>query len=162
MNSVEHYLQSHNIVYTKHEHPAVFTCEQAENFHTLVPGTIGKNLFLIDKKSERIFLVVLPLDKRADLKFLAKHFEVAKLSFGSQELLLQKMWLTPWSVSPFGLINNTDSDIEVYIDEEIYNTDLVNFHPNINTASLSLTREMFHKYLKLLLHQINVIHLSST
>jgi Ala-tRNA(Pro) deacylase len=77
-------------------------------------------------------------------------------------LLLQKMWLTPWSVSPFGLINNTDSDIEVYIDEEIYNTDLVNFHPNINTASLSLTREMFHKYLKLLLHQINVIHLSST
>lgn len=91
MNPVEHYLQSHNITYTRHDHPAVFTAAEAENFHKIVPGTIGKNLFLTDKKSGRIFLVVLPLDKRADLKFLANHFNVAKLSFGSPELLLQKM-----------------------------------------------------------------------
>ncbi|HBB04332.1 TPA: hypothetical protein DCZ39_05580 [Patescibacteria group bacterium] len=91
MNPVEQFLQSHNITYTPYSHPAVFTCEQAEHFHELVPGMIGKNLFLIDRKSERIFLVVLPIYKRADLKFLAKEFGVAKLSFGSPELLLQKM-----------------------------------------------------------------------
>lgn len=75
---------------------------------------------------------------------------------------MQKMNLTPGSVSPFGLINNKDNDIEVYIDEEIYNAELVNFHPNINTASLSLSREMFHKYLEIIPHDIHTINLSFT
>ena len=155
--SVEQFLQSHDILYTYHAHPAVFTCEQAAVFHELVPGIPGKNLFLIDKKSERIFLVILPVPKKADLKFLAKLFQVSKLSFGSPDLLMQKMWLEPWSVSPFGLINNTEKDIGVYIDTEIYTAELVNFHPNINTASLSLTHEMFQKYLKTIENKIQII-----
>jgi len=157
MNPVEHYLQSYDITYTRHDHPAVFTCEQAEQFHKLVPGMTGKNLFLIDKKSGRIFLFVLSALKKADLKLLTKLFGVTKLSFGSPELLMQKMWLIPWSVSPFGLINNADEDIELYIDSEIYNADIVNFHPNINTASLGLTREMFHKYLDSIPHEVHVV-----
>lgn len=161
MNPVEQFLQLHNIHYTRHDHPAVFTCEQAEIFHELVPGTPGKNLFLIDRKSGRLFLVIIPINKKAELKFLAHHFGVAKLSFGSPELLLQKMWLRPWSVSPFGLINNSEKDIEVYIDTEIYTAELVNFHPNNNTASLSLISEMFHKYLELLPHTIHMLSLSS-
>lgn len=160
-NPVEAFLQWHHILYTRHDHPAVFTCEQAEIFHELVPGLPGKNLFLIDKKSGRLFLVVLPVIKKADLKFLAQHFGVAKLSFGSPDLLMEKMGLEPWSVSPFGLINNTEKDIEVYIDMEIYMAELVNFHPNINTASLSLTHEMFQKYLETIPHTIHRIDLSS-
>lgn len=74
MNSVEQFLQSNQIDFIHHNHPAVFTCEQAAIFHDLVPGTPGKNLFLIDKKTERIFLVILPVQKKADLKFLAIHF----------------------------------------------------------------------------------------
>lgn len=161
MNTVENYLQSHHIDFTRYDHPAVFTCEQAEIFHKLVPGMPGKNLFLIDKKSGRIFLVILPIDKKADLKFLAIHFGVAKLSFGSPELLMQKMGLIPGSVSPFGLINNNEQDIEVYIDQEIYTAELVNFHPNINTASLSLARDMFHTYLEIIPHDIHILDLSS-
>ena len=91
MNPVEQFLQSHNILYTYHAHPAVFTCEQAEIFHELVPGMPGKNLFLIDKKSGRTFLVILPVMKKADLKFLANYFGVNKLSFGSSDLLMEKM-----------------------------------------------------------------------
>jgi Ala-tRNA(Pro) deacylase len=63
-------------------------------------------------------------------------------------MLMQTMWLEPGSVSPFGLINNENKDVEVYIDKQVYDADIVNFHPNINTASLSLTSEMFHKYLQ--------------
>lgn len=160
-NPVEQFLQSHNITYNYHVHPAVFTAEQAESFHTIVPGLTGKNLFLIDRKSGRKFLFILPLTKKADLKFLAKHFGVSKLSFGSPDLLREKMWLEPGSVSPFGLINNKDKDIELYIDADIYNAELVNFHPNINTASLSLTREMFHNYLKAIPHKANVVEVNS-
>ena len=67
MNTVENYLQAHHIAFTRYDHPAVFTCEQAEIFHELVPGKPGKNIFLIDKKSGRLFLVVLPIEKKADL-----------------------------------------------------------------------------------------------
>ena len=95
MTSVEQFLQSHGITYTYHPHPAVFTCEQAAIFHELVPGVPGKNLFLIDKKSGRIFLVILPVMKKADLKFLANYFGVSKLSFGSPDLLMEKMGLSP-------------------------------------------------------------------
>ena len=91
MNTVENYLQAHHIAFTRYDHPAVFTCEQAEIFHELVPGKPGKNIFLIDKKSGRLFLVVLPIEKKADLKFLASHFGVVKLSFGSPDLLMKKM-----------------------------------------------------------------------
>lgn len=162
MNTAESYLQAHDIAFIHYDHPAVFTCEQAEIFHNIVPWMAGKNLFLIDKKSGRLFLVILSIYKRADLKFLAKHFWVSNLSFWSPDLLMEKMNLTPGSVSPFGLINNKDNDIEVYIDEEIYNADIVNFHPNINIASLSLTNEMFHKYLEIIPHDIHKINLSST
>jgi Ala-tRNA(Pro) deacylase len=74
---------------------------------------------------------------------------------------MEKMGLTPWSVSPFWLINNTEKDIEVYIDTEISTAELVNFHPNINTASLSLTHKMFQKYLETIPHTIHRIDLSS-
>ena len=95
--------------------------------------------------------------KKADLKFLANYFGVSKLSFGSPDLLMEKMGLSPWSVSPFGLINNIQKDIEVYIDTEIYTAEVVNFHPNINTASLSLTHEMFQKYLESIENKIIMI-----
>lgn len=162
MTPVEQFLQSHNITYNYHAHEAVFTCEQEEIFRKIVPGMIGKNLFLIDKKSWRLFLVILPIYKKADLKFLAKHFGVVKLSFGSPDLLREKMCLEPGSVSPFGLINNKDNDIELYIDSDIYDAELVNFHPNINTASLSLTREMFHNYLKIIPHDAHVVQTQLT
>jgi Ala-tRNA(Pro) deacylase len=161
MNPVEAFLELHNIFYNRHDHPAVFTCEQAAIFHELVPGIPGKNIFLIDKKSGRMFLVILPVTQKANLKFLAHHFGVAKLSFGSTNLLMEKMGLESGSVSPFGLINNIEKDIEVYIDTEIYTAELVNFHPNINTASLSLTHEMFHKYLEIIPHKIHMLSLSS-
>lgn len=161
MHTVEDYLNTHHIDFTRHDHPAVFTCEQAEIFHELVPGIPGKNLFLIDKKSGRLFLVILPITKKANLKMLAHHFGVAKLSFGSPDLLMQKMGLEPGSVSPFGLIHNSEKDIEVYIDTEIDTAELVNFHPNINTASLCLTRDMFQKYRESIPHVFHILDLSS-
>ncbi len=157
MNPVEAFLQSHNIIYTYHEHPAVYTCEQAEEYHHLMPGIAVKNLFLVDKKTWRKFLVILPAEKRANLKEFTKLFRASKLSFASADMLMQTMWLEPGSVSPFGLINNENKDVEVYIDKQVYDADIVNFHPNINTASLWLTHEMFQKYLEIIENKINIM-----
>ena len=159
MTNVEEYLKSKGIEYIRHDHPPVFTCEEAEKHCLNVPGIAGKNLLLKNKKGQKYFLVILPAKKRADLKKIAKLVNEKKISFANPENLQEKLGLEPGSVSPFGLLNNTDHDVEVYIDKEIYNADIVNFHPNKNTASLELTGIMFRKFWETIENKYEVIDL---
>lgn len=159
MINVEQYLKEHRIEFVNHEHPAVFTCEEADKLESQIPGIPGKNLFLKNKKKTRFFLFSIPAAKRADLKQISKLVGEPKLSFGRPEQLMDKLGLEPGSVSPFGLLNDQGCEVEVYIDKEIHDADIVNFHPNRNTASLELTQDMFHKYLDSLPHQINIVEL---
>jgi Ala-tRNA(Pro) deacylase len=55
--------------------------------------------------------------------------------------------LTPGSVTPFGLIKDTDKHVILFIDEEITQSDFVSFHPNINTASLIISTDGFFKFI---------------
>lgn len=159
MSPVEQFLQSNGIGYTLHEHPAVFTCEEAEKYCAHVPGMPGKNLFLRNKNGTRYFLVILPAHKRSDLKKFGEIVGDKKITFCSSERLREKLGLEPGSVSPFGLLNDVEKQVEVFIDSEMYNSDIVNFHPNRNTASLELSKEMFHKYWYLLEQKKRVIEL---
>ncbi len=159
MANVEQFLQSHHIEYVLHEHPAVFTCEEAEKHCANIPGLAGKNLFLRSEKGARYFLIVLPAAKRADLKKVAEIMGERRISFANADALREKLDLEPGSVSPFGLINDAGREVEVYIDKDVHDADVVNFHPNRNTASLELTRDMFHKYLQILNHDVHIIEL---
>jgi Ala-tRNA(Pro) deacylase len=94
-------------------------------------------LFLKDKK-DKIWLAVMPGDKRADLNRLEKRVGAARLSFGKPELLLEVMGLTPGSVTPFGLINDQRRQITVVVDEDLPKSEWVNFHPLHNAASTTL------------------------
>ena len=44
-----------------------------------------------------------------------------RLHFANSEFLLSKLGLVPGSVSLFGLLNNKDKDVNVFIDEDIIN-----------------------------------------
>jgi Ala-tRNA(Pro) deacylase len=157
MQYVEDYLKKHAIEYTMHEHPAVFTCDDAEIHCKNTPGTPGKNLFLRDKKGKRYFLVILPASKRADLKWVGEVVGDSKISFASPERLKEKLDLTPGAVSPFGLINDAENEVEVLVDQDMYDAEVVNFHPNRNTASVEITNEMFHKLLELFGNKFSII-----
>lgn len=148
MTNVEDYLKSKGIKFTLHEHPAVFTCEEAKKYCGDIPGLACKNLLLRDKKGKRHFLVLLPATKRTDPKKFAKIVGESKISFASTEALMDKLGLEIGAVSPFGLLNDKKNEVEVYIDKDVYDANIVSFHPNRNTASLELSGEMFHKFLK--------------
>lgn len=158
MSEVEDYLNQHEIEFVHHDHPAVMNCAEAEKFCGDIPGIAGKNLFLKSKKGGRLFLVILPASKKMNLK---KFEEIVgkKVSFGSAELMNEKLRLTPGSVSPFGLINDENGEVELFIDRDIYDADIVSFHPNVNTATLEIRREMFLKFLKTLKQKQEVIEL---
>lgn len=159
MRHPEEFLKQNGVEYILHEHPAVFTCEDAEEHCKDIPGLACKNLVLKDKKSGRYFLLILPAAKRMDLKKFSQMVEQKNITFASADVLREKLGVEPGSVSPFGLINDTEKVMEVYVDSEVYNAPIVGFHPNRNTATLELSHEMFGKFLELLEQKKSVVEL---
>ena len=81
----------HGIDYDLSEHPAVFTCEEAEQHVPEMDGAKTKNLFLRDRKGTRHFLVVVGYEKSVDLNALSKVIGCSKLSLGSAERLADRL-----------------------------------------------------------------------
>lgn len=159
MVNVEEFLKSKGIEYILHEHPAVYTCEEAEKYCGGIPGLSCKNLLLKDKKSVRYFLVILPAEKRANFKKIGEIVGEKQVTFASTEALQEKLGLETGAVSPFGLLNDKNHEVEIYVDRKIYYADIVSFHPNKNTASLELSGTMFRKFLRAIENKTKVINL---
>jgi Ala-tRNA(Pro) deacylase len=140
-------LDALGISYDTVEHPAVFTAEEAALHWADVPATKVKNLFLRNKKGDRHYLVILELSKHADLRQLVRIVGDDRLSFGSPERLMASLGLTPGSVSPFGLIHDAKHAVRVIVDDDLRRAERLIFHPNINTASLTISVKDFERFL---------------
>ena len=140
-------LNALGIAYTRHEHPAVATVEEAERHWAGIDAMHCKNLFVRNQKGTRHYLIILRHSKRADLRAIADQIGDGKLSFGSPERLMTHLGLTPGSVSPFGLIHNHDHQVRVIIDRDLKSADRVSFHPNINTVTIVIARVDFERFL---------------
>ena len=60
---------------------------------------------------------------------------------------MKHLGLTPGSVSPFGLINDPSHAVRVVIDRDLKSAVRLSFHPNINTATLTIAAADFQKFL---------------
>ena len=151
-------LEKLEISYTKHDHPPVYTVEEAEQHWENITGAHCKNLFLRNKKGKNHYLVVVESRKRVDLKALTKHLGEDRLSFASPERMMRYLGLEPGAVSPFGLINDRENAVVVVIDQDLKEASHVNFHPNVNTATLGITFADFEKFLSHCGNSIRYLH----
>ncbi len=140
-------LEQLGIDYNCKEHPPVFTVEEAEEVWKDIRGTHCKNLFLRDQKGKRHFLVVLEHLKQANLQDLSDQIGAGKLSFASEKRLSKYLGLETGAVSPFGLINDRQKEVEVILDKDLKKAEFVNFHPNVNTATVTITFKDFERFL---------------
>jgi Ala-tRNA(Pro) deacylase len=140
-------LRGLGIQYERHEHPPVFTVEEAERHWAGIPATHCKNLFLRNAKGTRHYLVVLEHAKKADLKLLAAKIGDDRLSFGSPDRLLRVLGLTPGSVSPMGLLHAGAKDVVVVLDAALASAERLGFHPNVNTATITVAAGDFLRFL---------------
>jgi Ala-tRNA(Pro) deacylase len=152
-------LDALGIRYDRHEHPAVFTAEDAATYWDPIPGVQCKNLFLRNKKGDRHYLVVVEIAKRVDLKDLVKLVGDDRLSFGSPERLMAELGLTPGSVSPFGLIHDADGSVRVLIDQDLRGAERLIFHPNINTASVIVSWADLERFLATRRNSVRIVSL---
>jgi Ala-tRNA(Pro) deacylase len=145
MDEALRYLNKRGIKYTLFRHEAVFTCEAAARVCAAIPGHMCKNLFLTDRKSGKFYLVTLSKDKRLDIKGLIRQLGENSLRFAVPEELMNKLMLEAGSVSPLGLINDKEKSVVFVVDREIWDAPVISIHPNVNTASLSMDHDNFHK-----------------
>jgi Ala-tRNA(Pro) deacylase len=141
-------LDALGIAYQRFAHPPVFTSEEADIHWRDLPGVPCKNLFLRNKKGNHHYLVILEISKKADLREIVRFVNDDRLSFGSPDRLMAELGLTPGSVSPFGLINDSDGSVVVLVDEDLRGAEGLIFHPNINTASVVVSWEGLERFLK--------------
>jgi Ala-tRNA(Pro) deacylase len=149
MRSSEVYraLDALGIAYEKYEHPPVFTAEEAAVHWAAISGKAVKNLFLRNKKGDRHYLVIVGIEKQVDLRTLVKIVGDDRLSFGSPDRLMARLGLTPGSVSPFGLINDVNGTVRVILDAGLREAERLIFHPNDNTASVTISLADFERFL---------------
>ena len=101
-----------------------------------IDGVACKNLFL-KSSDKQFFIYMMTVEKRADLKYIAKQIGSKRLSFASDEELVELLKLIPGSVTPLGIIND-NKRVKILIDRELRAQRLL-IHPNINTATISIT-----------------------
>ncbi len=142
-------LKELNVPYKVHRHPAVYTSAEAEKYvDASMEGSRCKNLFLRNQKGNKHFLVIIDHSKMVNLKELARNLEEKKISFASENRLDKYLGLRPGSVTPFGLINDKNREVIVVVDEELKNEEKINFHPNINTETLTVLFKDFERFLE--------------
>ncbi|WP_298325303.1 prolyl-tRNA synthetase associated domain-containing protein [Asticcacaulis sp.] len=140
-------------------HEAVFRVGEGEGIKDALPGAHTKNLFLKDDKGQ-LWLISAEQQTQINLKALPKVIGSGRLSFGSEERLYQALGVRPGSVTALALINDPEHKVRFILDQRLYEAEIVNFHPLINTATTALDQADFRRFLDKLGRDYRVIDFS--
>lgn len=141
-------LNSMGIKYHVIEHPAVYTIEEMENLGIADKAEVCKNLFVRDAKGKKHYLIVLQKDKRANLTNIAEQIGSTKLSFASEERLSKYLGLGKGEVSPLGVINDVNREVEVVFDKDLIGRENLGVHPNDNRATVVMSYHDLERLIK--------------
>lgn len=135
------------IEHTTHEHPAVYTVEQADKYKEDIEGAHSKNLFFRDRKKNLVLVVTLS-DKPIKIKEVGNKINAKGLSFAKPERLEEVLGVIPGAVTPFAVINAKSHDLRVILDEEMMKNEKLNFHPIVNTATTTISSKDLLKFME--------------
>lgn len=131
------FLREKGIDFEVTEHKPMFSMNQLCDVHLPYPEADSKNLFVRDDKKRNYYLITVRGNKKADLRDFQQSNGTRRLSFASAEDLMQMLKVVPGCVSPFGLLNNDDRNVQFYVDESFKeDRGLMGIHPNDNTATV--------------------------
>ena len=147
MQKVFDFLDDAGIVYEWYAHPESPTIEIARRWWRDDGSRHCKNIFLRNHKGDRHYLVSFDCDHSLDIHDLERRLRQGKLSFASPQRMERWLGLTPGSVSPFGLINDTANHVHLFLDRNLLREERLSFHPNDNRATVVISLDQFLRYL---------------
>ena len=160
IKKITSYLDSLNIKYDLLRHEAVVTTEESRKIIHVDDCMSCKSLYVKDKKSDNFYMVVLPADKRADMRGLASYVGCAKFEFATEQKLFDDLSVHRGSVSPYAFLNEDTSKYSapLLIDNEVWSANKVKFHPCDNTATVVVTLDDFKRFLSSIGKQTIVVN----
>ena len=132
--------------YNFHEHSALFTVKDSNKLRGEIKGLHSKNLFLKNKKN-KFYLFSCEELTNINLKTISKSLGLGNVSFAKTEYLIDLLGISPGSVTPFALLNNPENNIDFYIEDKLYESEYINFHPLINTATVTIKSQEFIEFM---------------
>ncbi|MCH3921635.1 prolyl-tRNA synthetase associated domain-containing protein [Limosilactobacillus sp.] len=140
------------------DHPAAHTTEEADEYIAGHEGVRTKTMFLKGKK-KKYYMVIMDDKKRMDFHEFQDLTGAKRVSMAQPAALEEQLGLEPGVVSPFGLLNNEDHNVTVYIDKDIVDEPIQTFHPNENTHTLFIKTPDLMKFLKAIDFEPEIIDL---
>jgi Ala-tRNA(Pro) deacylase len=144
---------------TTKDHAPVFTVEEAQKVHGDIPGGHCKNLFCKDEKGA-LWLIVALEDAVINLKAAPAKIGSKRLTFGKPVLLMEILGVEPGSVTPFGLINDKATKLNIILDEAMMRHDILNYHPLANDATTSIASPDLVTFIKACGHNPRIVAVS--
>lgn len=153
-------LNDNGFEYFVEEHAPLFTVEDSKSLRGQIEGAHSKNLFLKDAKAN-FFLISIEESTSIDLKKTMQQIQSKKLSFAKPEYLQDILGIEPGSVSPFALLNDTKKQVKFYLDRSFLDSEKVNFHPLINTATVNISPQNLIELIEKYHNPVNYIDLEN-
>ena len=142
------YLEEKKIVYNYYEHPEAPTIAIAKEYWKNDGSKHCKNLFFRNHKGNKHYLVILDCEQEVEIHDLEHRLHQGKLSFASPVRMDKYLGIKPGSVSPFGLINDIENHVHLFLDKNLQYQKLLSFHPNDNRATVVISQEEFNRFLQ--------------
>lgn len=133
------FLDGLGVEYKTLKHPAAFTIEECRAVRDKVNAPVFKNLFLTNKQQTSFYLLLLPGEKIFKTKYLSHQIGAARLSFADAGHMQKYLGVTPGSVTPLGLLNDTEGVVKLLLDRDLQKTPVFACHPCTNTASIVMS-----------------------
>ena len=154
------FLDKLGISYERIDHEPAMTMEVCEAIDRTLGATICKNLFLCNRQQTDYYLLLIPGDKVFKTKYLSAPLGCARLSFAGAEAMESLLRIKPGSVSPMGLMNDTEQRIRFVIDRDVLSTLDLGCHPCVNSSTLRMSWEDFlNKFLPAAHHEYTIVDL---
>lgn len=151
------YLDELGLAHETRQHEALFTVDDGLELKASMPGGHTKSLFMKDK-SGALVLISAHAESDLPLNKLHRHLGTRRLSFGPADLMLDVLGVTPGSVTGFALINDREAQrVRFIVDAALMAHDHFNFHPLVNTATTTISRDDFQRFVESTGHELEVV-----
>ena len=153
-------LDTLGIDYKQVQHAPAGTMEDCRQIALKLGAPFCKNLFLCNRQETEFFLLLMVDDKAFKTKDVSKTLGKARLSFGTEENLIKLLGCTGGSISPMGLLQDTELAVNLVIDEDLLKNAHFCVHPCDNAQSLAIKTEDFLRvFLPHTKHHPQIIHI---
>jgi Ala-tRNA(Pro) deacylase len=84
-----------------------------------------------------------------------------RLSFGSADRMKKYLGVEPGAVTLFAVFNDPDCEVELIVDQSLWQAQAFQFHPLVNTSTLVVSRKNLKRFIAKTGHDIRLLDIPS-